>query len=219
MDYIDSCPPVVIERIQSADLASSDYGGLFSWIANESSLECQVQSVAAVADRLTDRSHPAVVDDFSGSVATYARFLTPESIARIKAAYLRFPYQESIAFNYFGGLRRSSIDIRDFLRTRVVEDWTFTHPRQAAATWHYYMYLAALGEPGALDALARKIAQTEDGNDATNLLQSLSELKSEGVVEVLRRYENDMRRADDPEGPGMTISEYVKIFLMNQSTQ
>ena len=219
MDFVDICPPVVIERIQGADLASDENSELFAWIASESPLECQVQSVSAVAERLNEGSHPLVIDDFCASVATYARFLTPEALARIRAAYLRFPYYDHIASNYFLGLRLNAIDIHKRLKNKVVEDWSFTQPRLGAATWHYYSYLASLGEPGAIEALADKIAATKNGNDATNLLQSLSELQAEGVDDVLRQYENDTRRADDPEGPGMMISENVKAFLLIRSME
>lgn len=219
MDFADYCPPVVVERVQHADLASGENRGLFSWIASEAELECQVHAVKAVADRLDAESHPQVIDDFSRSVATYARLLTPEAVASVQAAYLRFPYLEAYADGYFAGLRLTGIDIRDRLRGRIREDWSFTHPRRDAATWHYYLYLASLGEPGALDALAAKIADTDNGNDATNLLQSLSELKAEGVDEVLALYLNDTRRADDPEGPGLMIAESVRIFMQMRAIE
>jgi hypothetical protein len=219
MDFADYCPPIVVERVQKADLASAENSGLFSWIANEAELECQVHAIKAVAERLTADSHPQVIDDFSNSVATYARLLPPEAVASIRAAYLRFPYFEANASDYFAALRLTGIDIRGHLKGKIREDWAFTQPRRDAATWHYYMYLASLGEPGAIDALAAKIAETDNGNDATNLLQSLSELKAEGVTEVLRLYENDLRRADDPEGPGMTIAESVAVFLQMRSVQ
>jgi hypothetical protein len=219
MDFADYCPPVVVERVQHADLASRENRRLFSWIASEAALECQVHAVKAVADRLDAESHPQVIDDFSNSVATYARFLASEAVASIMAAYLRFPYFEENASDYFAGLRLTGIDIRDHLRDRIREDWTFSDPWQDAATWHYYMYLASLGEPGAIEALAAKIAGTDDGNDATNLLQSLSELKAEGVPEVLALYENDTRRADAPDGPGPTIAESVKFFMEMRSIE
>jgi hypothetical protein len=154
-----------------------------------------------------------VVGDFCGSVATYARFLDPEIRDSVAAAYRRMPYSDAIAMAYFDGLRQTGIDLRDRLLGRFREDWSFAQPRLNAATCLYYLYLASLGEPGALDRLAEKIAATKDGNDATNLLRSLADLRAPGVAEVLRRYADDQRRADDPEGPGMTIAENVKLFL------
>jgi len=214
MAFVDSCPPIVVERVMHVDLASAENSELFSWIASQSALECQVQAVGAIAGRMKADSHPQVIDDFSASVATYARFLDPGAIEKVTGAYLRMPYYNSVALNYFNGLIQTGIDIRSKLKRRVIEDWSFTHPRRDAASWHYYLYLASLGEPGAMEKLADKIERTENGNDATNLLQSLSELKAEGVVEVLKRYETDTRRADGTEEPGMMISENVKVWLM-----
>ena len=219
MDYVDACPMVVVERIRQADLSNAENSTLFSWIASKSALECQGSALQAIADRLNERSDPTVIDDFCGSVATYARFLTPEVTARVKAAYLRFPYSDAIAMNYFLGLRQGRIDIRDQLRDRVVEAWDFEQPRRDAATWHYYLYLASLGEPGALDRLARKIAATGNGNDATNLLASLSELNADGVDAVLKSYAEDQRTADGTEGPGLPISDNVKLWLMMRQSQ
>lgn len=219
MDFVDFCPPVVIERIRGADFASGENGTLFSWIASRSPFDCQVHSIAAVADRLNADSHRLVISDFTASVATYARFLPPDALPAITAAYLRFRYDPAIAMNYFNGLRLAGIDIRPHLRGKVVENWSFSHPRTEAATWHYYRYLASLGEPGALDKLAAKIARTENGNDATHLLRSLAELKGKEVADILRLYANDTRRSDGVEGPGTMISVNIKNFLVLQAAQ
>lgn len=214
MAFVDSCPPIVVERVMRVDLGSGENSELFSWIAGQAPLECQVQAVVAVAGRLNRDSHPQVIADFCGSVGTYARFFTPLALEQIKHAYLRVPYSDGIAASYFLGLRLTGLDIRDHLKPRVKEDWSFTHPRSEAATWHYYLYLASLGEPGALDRIAEKIADTKNGNDATNLLESLSELPGKEVADILRRYENDSRTSDGTEGPGPMISENVKVWLM-----
>ncbi len=217
MDYTDVCPPSVVELILQANLASSTAGTLFSRIASASQLDCQVAALQAVANRISARSDLQVIDDFTGAVATYARFLSPEAKAAVKEAYLLMPYSPSVALNYFGGLRATGIDIRDHLG-RLPEDWSFQQPRQGAATWHQYLYLASLGDRDALKALADKIAATSNGNDATNLLQSLSELKAEGVDAILQSYANDQRTADGTEGPGMPIAQNVMIWLMMRAT-
>lgn len=214
MAFVDSCPPIVVERVMREDLGSSESAELFSWIAGQAPLDCQVQALIAVSERLDAKSHPQVIGDFCGSVATYARFLTPLALEQIKVAYLRFPYFEVIAQPYFLGLRSAKIDIRPHLKRRVDIDWSFEHPRQGAATWHYYLYLASLGDADAVDAIAKKLADTENGNDLTNLLQSLSEVEGDAVTDLLRQYENDTRRADGTEGPGMMISENVEAWLM-----
>jgi hypothetical protein len=213
MDFVAICPPAVVDRVRETDLSASSASTLFSWIASQSELDCQVAALEAVAKRLKATSHPQVIADFAASAATYARFLTPEVVERVREAFEHVPYSEDIAATYFLALRTNRIDIRPLLRAKVREDWSFEHPNLNAATWHYYMYLAALGEPGALDRLAQKIADTRNGNDATNLLQSLSELKADGVDEVLKSHLGDMRTADATEGPGPTIDESVRAFL------
>jgi len=174
-----NCPPVVIEYIQDVDLSSSKNASLFSWIASNSPLECQVEILGVVADLLNKSSHPQVIDDFCSSAATYARFLSSQAKKQIKNAYLRFSYSSSIAMNYFNGLRYNQIDIRPHLKGKITEDWSFEQPRLNAETWHYYLYLAALNEPGAYEALEKKLKLTTNGNDATNLLKSLAEVKTE----------------------------------------
>lgn len=219
MAFVDYCPPAVIEKVREADLSKAENGTLFSWIAGVAPLDCQVSAVVEIAGRMTARTHPSVIDDFCGSVATYARFLTPEGREAITSAYLRLPYYDFIAVNYFNGLRLTGIDIREYLRKRVPEDWSFTHPRRDAATWHYYLYLASLGEPGALDALARKLADTRSGNDLTNLLDSLAELPGDGVTAILGRYADDPRTADGTEGPGTPVAQTVAVLLALRGAQ
>lgn len=214
MDYVSLCPPSVIEIIEGANLESAESIPLFSRIESVASLDCQVAAVGAIADRLTPYSHPQAMDDFFEAVGRYAAILPPEEVSAVRDAYMRLPYQPLLAVNYFWGLRATDIDLRGRLKGRVFEDWSFTDPLKNAATWHYMMYLAALGDTSALAALAAKIAATENGNDATNFLSSLSELDAPGVEEILLRYANDPRTADGPVGPGAPISENIKLFLM-----
>jgi hypothetical protein len=214
MDMVEAnCPPAVIEHVQKVDLTSSENSSLFSWIASQCDLMCQVSTLPAVASRVNGDSHLEVVDDFCSSVATYARFLDEDIRSAIADAYLRMTYDPAIAMNYFAGLRYNAIDIRTHLRGRIKEDWSFVHPRLEAETWHYYLYLASLGEPGAYEALAKKLAATANGNDVTNLINSLADLKSQEVRQILLQYSQDDRRADGPEGPELTIAETVAIIL------
>lgn len=219
MDYVDICPPAVVHRIQEADLRSSESSDLITWVEVKSGRECAVAALEAVAKRLGPDSHLSVIDLFCNAVASYARSLDPSQIAIIRAAYRRFPYDPAISFNYFLGLRNTGIDLRDRLRTRVGINWDFASPRRDAETWDYYLYLATLEEPGALDALARKIAETKYGNDATLLLLSLSELRVKGIDEILRSYADDPRTADGVSGPGLPISENIKLWLMMRSME
>ncbi len=128
-----NCPPEVIKRVNSVDLTSSDNSMLFSWIEENSNQECVVHCVAVVANRLDETCDLQVIGDFCVAAATYAKVLEPETKQRIKEAYLRFSYAQSIATQYFVGLRHNQIDIRAHLKGKINEDWSFTHPQRNAA--------------------------------------------------------------------------------------
>ncbi len=207
------CPPEVIKRVESMDLTSSDNSMLFSWIEENSKQECVVQCVAIVASRLDNTCDLQVIGDFCEAAATYAKFFEPEAKQQIKDAYLRFGYDASIAIQYFNGLRYNQIDVRTHLKGEIKEDWSFNRPRRDAATWHYYLYLASLKSPDAYVALAEKLADTKDGNDATNLIKSLADVKTKQTKNILLKYKEDERHSDGPVGPGPTIAETVEALL------
>lgn len=213
MNYVDICPPAVVYQIQQADLRSAESGNLITWVEVNSDRQCAVAALEAVARRLKADSNLSVIDLFCNAVASYARMLDDDQKAIIRDAYLRFPYNPAISFNYFLGLRNTHIDLRDALHGKVAIDWTFDSPRRDAQTWDYYLYLAAMDEPGALEALATKIAETKNGNDATLLLISLADVPGKAVEEVLKRYASDQRTADGVEGPGLPIADNVRLLL------
>jgi hypothetical protein len=207
------CPEEVIKHVRSVDLTDDENASLFAWIAGKAPLDCQVHCVTEVADRIDATSHPEVIADFCSAAATYARLLEPESVVKVKAAYLRFNYDKNIHSNYFLGLRYNRIDLRNELSGKIEPDWSFTNPRKDAETWHYYLYLASLDAPGAYEALNKKIAGTISGNDVTNLLKSLADLKTEGARKILLNYKGDKRTSDTAVGPGPPISETVSGIL------
>ena len=218
MDFVDVCPPAVVERVRGADLASMENRDLFAWIVAEGSGDCQIQAIPAVAARLDADSHPLVVDAFCSAVGAYARFLPAEALPEIASAYRRIRFDPAIAHSYFLGLRATGIDLRDHLEGRVPVDWSFTDPIPSP-TWHYHLYLASLDEPGALDRLAEHIARTEDGNDVTAMLNSLHELPGEAVSDILRSYSEDSRTSLAPNGPGLPISTLVGLLLQFRPQQ
>lgn len=213
MNYLDICPPAVVEYIQAADLRKASSSALFTWVEANADRQCALATLEAVAGWLTPESDLSVVDLFCNTVAAYAQLLDEDQKAIIKAAYRRMPYDPAISMNYFLGLRKAGIDLRSHLRGRIKPDWSFAGPRRDAETWDHYLYLASLDEPGALEALADKIAATESGNDATLLLKSLADLPGPGVEAVLKSYADDPRTADGIDGPGMAISENVRLLL------
>jgi hypothetical protein len=208
-----SCPVSIIKHIMEADLNSSENSTLFSWVAEKSTLACQVYSLGLIARRLDDSSDRQVLVDFCSSAATYAKFLTPQIVQDIKDAYLKFPYNESSSLSYFNGLRYNQIDIRSYLKGKIKEDWSFTYPRKKAQTWHYSLYLASLGDGPAYLALDKKLTSTTDGNDLTNLIINLATLKTVQVKEILLKYQQDLRRSDTPGGPGITVGESVLLLI------
>lgn len=214
MDFVDICPPAVVERVRGADLASMDSAQLFDWIEQHSSSLCEMHAVPVIADMVNAATHPSVLRAWLGAVASYGRHFSPEARDRIRRAYLRIPYDIFFGRTYFSGLRRTGIDLRTEIREWFVEDWDFTDPFDpGAATWHYYLYLASLDEPGALDRLAQKIADTSYGNDVGLMLESLDSLDHPGVTDILRGYVDDPRHRDGMEGPGMPISDYARQLI------
>jgi hypothetical protein len=214
MDGIEQyCPPAVIERVAKTDLGADADEALFSWLAVNADLRCQVHALIEVAGRMDAGAHVATVVDFCSSAATYARFLSDFGRAQVREAYLRMTYDPVIHFAWFMGLRLNRIDIREKMRGRIIEDWTFSHPRRDAETWQYYLYLASMDEPGAYEKLSAKMAATENGNDATNLLKSFAELGTPRAREILLTYADDPRQAEGPEELELPISETIKLLL------
>ncbi len=217
MNSNDICPPEILTKIKSIDFSTDEGSSLSSWIydtlriKHPKNTECIMFSIGLIADRLDHKTHAAVVRDFGGHVGTYARFLKPETLSKIKAAYLRLPYYVDEAKFYFIGLRLGSIDIREKLRKEIKEDWSFT--THQAPTWHYYLYLASLNEPNALDKISKKVAEIKNGNETSHFLRDLIESKIKGVRKILTQYLEDERHTDGPNGPGAKISEIVKIHL------
>lgn len=213
MEFVDICPPVVVAYVRGTDLAEEASHRLFAWMRQEASPECRRAALAEIAGRMDGTAHLAVVEAFAAAVAGHARFLPAATLDAVAGAYGRMPYAPEIARTYFHALRVTGIDVRAMLRGRIVEDWSFAQPYSGAATWHYFLYLASLDEPGALDALADKIARTERGNETALFLRSLAQLEGDAVTEVLRAYADDPRRVDGMTGPGDPVSVFVSGLL------
>lgn len=210
------CPPHLAVEIRQIDMTLQDNGRTISEIIDKSFLNthCIEAMLVTVAKKINASTDQLVLSNFLSSVATHHRILSDHAKSLIKDAILRGGYRESTAFYYFLALRYNRIDIRDHLEDNIIENWSFTHPRAGnAATWHYYLYLASLKEPSAIEALEKKIACTTSGNAVTIFLKSLYDLQSQEAFNVLLKYKDDMRRAHAPEGEGMTIAETVKIYL------
>ena len=212
----NACPTNLAAEIRQIDITHQDRGRTISEIVDKSFLNhlCIEAMLVTIAKKINASTDQLVLSNFLSSVTTHHTILSDNAKNPIKEAILRGGYRQSIALYYFTALRYNRIDIRDALQDKIIENWSFNHPRAGnAATWHYYLYLASFKEPGAIEALEKKIACTTSGNDVTNLLKSLYDLQSKEAFNVLLQYKDDMRRADAPEGEGMTIAETVKIYL------
>lgn len=184
---------------------------------------CARELVRFLSERIDASSDGSLRDGYYGTVATYARLLPKDTLAAVEAAYLRVGFDRGNGRSYFLGLRETRIDLRAFLKARVgKDDWSsFSGPSanatQDATTWYYYLYLASLETPGALDAIEQKIRATRSGNDVANLLADLAELKNTparaGVRRIIASFASDPRHTDGPNGPGMKLSQVIPLQL------
>lgn len=213
MDYVNVCPPAIVYRIQEADLKSSASSDLLTFVQGAGDRRCVLAATEAVARRISALTDPQVFGAFANTVASYASDFEPDQIPVIREAYLHYPYNRKISGEYFAGLRRTGIDLRDELRGKIHPNWSFATPYSEGDTWDYYMYLASLEEPGALEALAAKIAETKGGNDVTLFLTSLADLPGPAVDAVLHRYAHDTRTADGVDGPAMSLADTVTHLM------
>jgi hypothetical protein len=186
---------------------------------------CARELVHFLSEHVDGSTHGSLRDGYYGTVATHARFLPKDTLDAVEAAYLRTGFDRQNGRSYFLGLRESRIDLRAFLKTRVGQnDWSsFSGPSanatEDATTWYYYLYLASLETPGALEAIERKVRATKSGNDVANLLSDLAELKRTparaGVRRIIASFANDPRHTDGPNGPGLQLSQVIPLQLQS----
>ncbi len=207
------CPPEVVDIVRSVDLTLSTSTEVFSQIASSNERACEAEAMVAIAARIDASADDQVRSMFCSETGTYARFFSDEDRATIEAAYRRIPYVEHNAKSYFIGLQYNRIDIRDHLRGKIREDWSFTSPDHHAQTWFHFMYLASMDEPGAYGALERKIGATRSGNDVFLLLTSLSSLHTPRTKAILERYRDEKRLTDGADGPGAPVGTLIRITL------
>lgn len=176
---------------------------------------CLASILGYFANRIGPGTEPAFVTVYFTTAGDLAHANPPAVREAIAAAATRVPFGQmpEAGVPVFGALRANRIDIRPALAETFVSDWSFVRPQ--APTWQYHLYLADLGTPGAVAALAEKIAATTNGNDATNLLKSLATVRNDEVRVVLETYRDDRRHSDAPDGAGLTIAETVGFLLRN----
>jgi len=114
----------VIERVAAIDLAADADEALFSWLAINTDLKCQVHAIIEVTGRMDARAYVSLVGHICSSAAKYGRFLSDVGRAQVHKAY-----DPSIHFAWLMGLRVSHIDIRYKMRGMILEYWSFAQPR------------------------------------------------------------------------------------------
>lgn len=176
---------------------------------------CMTSVLGLLASSIGPNTELSFVTDYFQFAYRLATQNPPEVREAIGTAATRISFQQipDAGVAVFAALRANRIDIRPTLAKTFVSDWSFTMPQDP--TWQYHLYLTDLGTTGAVEALARKIASTPNGNDATNLLKSLASVRNHEVRQVLAMYRDDQRRADAPDGPGLTIAQTVQLLLAN----
>lgn len=210
------CPVEIQQIVRQADVRQSSAGLIFDQLTEigTADFNCLLNSIGYVGQSLNSSSNPTAITAWLTEVATYAGYFQPEQLKDLKDVLVRLAVPEGNGLLYFAALRRNGIDIRKHLVGRVSPDWAFSKPRDVSATaWHYNLYLARFRDAKAVEALAEKIAMTTGGNDVTLLLNSLADVGTTEVREVVKIYVNDSRSAEGVDGPGLLVSETVALLL------
>lgn len=216
------CPIEIQQIVRAADVRRPSAALLFDEVAEKGTADfrCLMMAIGYIGQTLTARSDPQAIDAWLTQVATYAAYFSLEQRADMKNVMVKIAVPDGNGLLYFSALRRNGIDIRAQLIGRVAPVWTFAGPRDLSAmAWHYNLYLARFRDADALDALARKIASTKNGNDVTQLLTSLAEVGTVEAQRIITTYGDDQRTADGVDGPGLMVRETVKLLLTGTTWQ
>lgn len=219
MDYSElisqHCPAPYVAEARGLNAASpAGEDALWDMLANpDASDACRSALLAYLSDRIGPDTASGVLGAYFTYATRAAKAHDGATMERIASAAARVDIEAApeIAPTYFGALRALRIDVRPALSATLATGWGAPDPRDA--TWQYHLYLADLGTPGAMDALAKRLAATVSGNDATNLINSLATLRSPAAKKVIEGYRDDQRRATGTEGPGLSIAQTVEILL------
>ena len=213
--FLDNCPVEIVAEVKAADLIRPIGEDIFFTVENSNAGPvCALASTLYLAPKISRRSSLEVQIGFLSSAATYAGLFPVDSLPAIADAILKIQRTNENTFIYFKALRLNKIDVRTVLFGSVVPNWAFQHPRDMdAATWHYNLYLASLGEDDALNALIDKVQTTMDATAVYALLVDLAELPAKEVTQLLRSYLDDTRSTRGSNGPGATLGELVPVLV------
>ncbi len=214
-EIIDHCSQPVAAEVRALQPGAPDGADILLDLMETRglSVDCNRAVLGYLAGRLGNTATLGFVTDYFYYANQLAEGNAPEVREAIGRAALAvdFGQMPDAAVSVFTALRANRIDIRPALGRTFSEDWSFSSP--ADPTWQYYIYLADLGTPGAIEALAAKIATTLYGNDVALLLSSLATVHREEARRVLESYLDDQRHADGVNGPGLSIAMTVKLLL------
>ena len=220
------CQREIAAEIRSIDYNDADEQGrmhqLYQQMLQSSAQDCLGAYAGYVAHSIGHDSPRAVVQRFM----VIANALTPDRKPALRPA-VEHVYQMIAYPTVAPGLYFKTAGLFGVLFDQSVHDWfaekTFTgHTDDAFA---YAQYLILIGDPAGIarfDAALRAVE--EDAHTLNGLLSGLSNLvpvmgharrDPAGIVELMRRYREDMRRGTGVDGPGSgpTPSEIVTPVL------
>ncbi|MBT0956276.1 hypothetical protein IV417_02660 [Alphaproteobacteria bacterium KMM 3653] len=216
MDFVElvnaTCPPGIAAQVQGFRGGAAE-GGRYWDLTPELGGVCGSNVLGLLAERVDARSDGVFLAAYFAQASDHVATNTAQVRERIAQAAARVDIEArpDLARGYFTALRLNRIDIREALALRPIAPMQGGEFRQLG--WQYHLYLASLDTPGALAAMASHVEGIASGNDVTNLLRSLVELRRRDVRALLETYRGDQRHADGPNGPGATIAQSVAIWI------
>lgn len=216
---ITSCPAEYVAMARAEDLSRFPQNAVLGTVWGQSGAwrpDCINALIVWFAGHIGPRAHEQQVRDWLGYLAGYEGRLPPDQREVVRDALLRIGYGRQLAKPFFEAMIVHGIDIRHELAPRIVPDWTFATPVEPDGgdhTWHYFRYLAVLGEPGAYAALADKVAVTRNANAVVQFLDSLAKLRTREARAIVELYRRDPRKIITAGGEQEPMADSVAVML------
>lgn len=216
MDYLElvnaTCPIGIATEIRTigSDLSAGDK----LWeIAPTLDPECGSNVLALLSSKVDAGTDPLFLSAYFSEAVRLSASNTPaiRQLVGDAASRVEITQHPDLARSYFSALIANNIDIRPVLIQKNIPMLSGNEFR--SLPWQYHLYLVALDTPHAIQMIERHLLTVQNGNDATNLLTSLANIRKPDVRRVLQSYSDDTRHADGPSGPGATISQTVTALL------
>ncbi len=216
MDYNETvtgaCPVEFVQRLDEWDLKKYADGFIFSDLLNARERGC----AAAIANALTAQIVPGLHYDtyraWLGIQYQRARALDPSQLQATRAAALRIDYEPRLASKLLPMLWRNEIDLRAELAPRFADDRPDLTDEER---WWWGLYLAHMGEPGAMDLLAAVMSRDTEAYETINRFDQIARFDTPEAKALIASYSDDPRRTMRTAGGyGPTVGEYVRKYLL-----